>query len=109
MRVKKSYFVGDKCQTNKMKTKLICPNCMSKLKKAEVDIEDAKNKVISYQCPKCDYFSFEPETTMKVVRELREKESPLKIKQKIIKLSKNRIGMYFSKDVIESLKLKSVE
>jgi len=86
-----------------------CPNCKSELKKVKVEIEDAETKVISYQCLKCDYFTFEPETTLKVIRELREKESPLKIKQKIIKLSKNRLGMYFNKDIIESLKLKSGE
>ena len=84
-----------------------CPNCSSKLKKVKVEIEDAKNKVISYQCSKCDYFSFEPKTTLKVINELKSKESPLKIKQKIIKLSKNRIGLYFNKDVIRNLKLKS--
>ena len=86
-----------------------CPNCKSELKKVEVDIEDAKTPVTSYQCPNCDYFSFEPKSTIKVINELKTKESPLKIKQKIIKLSKNRLGMYFNKDIIESLKLKSGE
>ena len=87
----------------------ICPNCKTELRKVEVEIEDTETKVISYQCPKCDYFIFEPETTMKVIRELKAKESPLKIKQKIIKISKNRLGMYFNKDIIKSLKLKSGE
>jgi len=86
-----------------------CPNCKSELKKVEVEIEDAETKVISQQCPECDYFTFEPETTMKIIEELKTKESPLKIKQKIIKLSKDRLGMYFSKDIVESLKLKSGE
>ena len=87
--------------------KAICPKCNSELKKVEVEIEDAKTPAISYQCSKCDYYSFEPQSTMKIIKELKEKESPLKIKQKIIKLSQDRLGMYFSKDVIESLNLQS--
>ena len=83
-----------------------CPNCKSELRKVEVDIEDVENKVMSYQCPECDYFTFEPETTMKVIEELKEKESPLKIKQKIIKLSKDRLGIYFGRDLVKSLELK---
>jgi hypothetical protein len=84
-----------------------CPKCNSDLKKVEVEIEDAKTLAISYQCSKCDYYSFEPQSTMKIINELKEKETPLKIKQKIIKLSQDRLGMYFSKDIIESLNLQS--
>ena len=84
-----------------------CPKCSSDLKKIEVEIEDAKTPAISHQCSKCDYYSFEPESTMKIIKELKEKESPLKIKQKIIKLSQDRLGMYFSKDIVNSLKLES--
>lgn len=88
---------------------MICPNCKSNLKKVRVDIEDAKTKAISYQCPNCDYFSFEPKSSIQVLREIKEKESPLKIKQKIIKLSKDRLGIYFNHDIIRSLNLKSGE
>ena len=62
-----------------------CPNCKSELKKVKIKIEDAETKAISYQCPNCDYFTFEPETTLKIIKEIKEKESPLKIRQKIIK------------------------
>jgi len=88
-----------------------CPNCNQELKEINVDIEDARTPAISYQCPNpnCDYFSFEPITTMKIIKELKEKESPLKIKQKIIKLSQDRLGMYFNQDIIKSLDLKSGE
>lgn len=89
--------------------KQTCPNCKSELKKVKVEIEDAKTKAISYQCPDCGFFSFEPKTTLKIIKEIKEKESPLKIRQKIIKLSKNRLGMYFNRDIIKSLKLKSGE
>ena len=86
---------------------MTCPKCNSELKKVEVEIEDAKIPVVSYQCSKCDYYNFEPQSTMKIINELKEKETPLKIKQRIIKLSQDRLGMYFSKDVIESLNLQS--
>lgn len=86
-----------------------CPNCKSKLNKVKVEIEDAETKAISYQCPNCNFFTFDPENTLKIIKEIKAKESPLKIRQKIIKLSKDRLGMYFSKDIIESLNLKSGE
>jgi len=41
------------------KRKIICPKCKSRLKKVEVKVHGAKEKVVSYQCPKCDYFEFE--------------------------------------------------
>ena len=43
-----------------------CPKCNSDLKKVEVEIEDAKTPAISYQCSNCDYYSFEPQSTMKI-------------------------------------------
>ena len=100
--------MDNKCKTYK-KLKMNCPKCESELKKVKVEIEDADTPAISYQCSKCDYFSFEPKSTIKIINELKQKESPLKIKQKIIKLSQDRLGMYFNKDVIESLNLKSGE
>ncbi len=63
--------------------KMTCPKCNSELKKVEVDIEDARTPAISYQCENCDYYSFEPESTMKIIDEIKQGESPLKIKQKI--------------------------
>ena len=78
-----------------------------KLKKIEVAIHGAKNKAISYQCSKCDYFEFEEKSSRKVVEELR--ETPLKIKQKVIKLSGDRLGIYFGKDLVRSLGLKKGE
>ena len=84
-----------------------CPKCNSNLNKINVAVHGAENRVISYQCPKCDYFEFEPESSRKVVEELR--EAPLKIKQKIIKLSQDRLGIYLIKNVVESLDLKKGE
>jgi len=84
-----------------------CPECESNLKKVEVKVHGAKQKVISYQCPKCDYFEFEPTSSKKVVEELR--ETPLKIKQKIVKLSQDRLGIYFNNHIIRSLNLRKGE
>jgi len=84
-----------------------CPKCRSELRKVEVRVQGARSKAISYQCPDCDYFEFEPVSSEKVVRELR--ETPLKIKQKIVKLSQDRLGMYINRDVARSLNLKGGE
>ncbi len=56
---------------------MVCPKCNNELRKTEVKVYGAKNKVISYQCSKCDYFEFEKKTSRKVIEELR--ENPLKI------------------------------
>src|SRR3989338_4950241 len=84
-----------------------CPNCTAKLNRVKVTVEDAATKAISYQCPNCDYFTFEPKSAVNIVREIKENESPLKLKQKLIKLSKDRLGLYLNKDIINSLNLKS--
>jgi len=84
-----------------------CPKCRSKMKKVEVNVAGAASKATSYQCPQCDYFEFEPESSRKVVEELR--EAPLKIKQKIVKLSQDRLGIYFNSHVARSLNLRKGE
>lgn len=86
-----------------------CPKCSSNLRKVEIGVEGAEQKAISYQCTKCDYVEFEEKSAAKIVKELKSKETPLKIKQKIIKLSQDRIGMYFNKHIVESLDLKAGE
>jgi RNase P subunit RPR2 len=48
-----------------------CPNCKTKLRKVDVNVQWAKNKAISYQCPDCDYFEFEPISSSAVIEELR--------------------------------------
>lgn len=84
-----------------------CPRCEANLRKVEVKVAGAKSKAVSYQCPDCDYFEFEPVSSKIVVEELR--ETTLKIKQKIVKLSQDRLGMYINKDVARSLNLKGGE
>ncbi|MFH1916789.1 MAG: hypothetical protein ABIJ21_05990 [Nanoarchaeota archaeon] len=84
-----------------------CPKCEATLRKVFVSVEGAKQKAISFQCPKCDYFEFEPVSSRKVVEELR--KNPLQIRQKVVKLSQGRLGIYFSKDIIRSINLKPGE
>ena len=84
-----------------------CPECGKSMKRVAVKIEGAKNKAISYQCSKCDYFEFEPISSQKVISELR--ETPLKIKQKIVKLSQDRLGIYLNNNLVRSLNLKKGE
>jgi len=84
-----------------------CPKCNSTMKKVMVSVHGAKQKAISYQCPKCDHFEFEEKSSKKVVEELR--EAPLKIKQKVVKLSQDRLGIYFNSNIVRSLNIKKGE
>ena len=83
-----------------------CPNCSKQLKKVKVNIAGAKTKAVSLQCSSCDYFSFEKDSSEKILKELR---SPLRIRQKVIKLSGDRLGIYFSNDVVRSLGIEKGE
>lgn len=84
-----------------------CPSCNATLKKVEVTVSGATSAVTSYQCSACDYFEFEPVSSRKVIQELQ--ETPLKIKQKVVKLSQDRLGIYFNSNIVRSLDLKSGE
>ncbi len=84
-----------------------CPKCKSKLRRISVEVENAETKAISYQCSKCNYFSFEPKSAVEVIKEIKARETPLLIQQRIIKLSKGRLGMYFNKDIVRSLQLEA--
>lgn len=77
------------------------------MKKINVKVQGANTKAVSYQCKKCDYFEFDKESSLKVVEELR--DTPLKIKQKIVKLSQDRLGIYFNNNIVRSLDLQKGE
>lgn len=83
-----------------------CPKCDRRMKKVKVSIGDAKNKAVSYQCA-CGHFEFDRPSSKKVVKELQEKECALNIQQKIIKLSRDRLGIYINSDIVRCLDLKS--
>ena len=84
-----------------------CPKCNKKLKEVKVKVAGATSKAKSYQCLSCDYFSFEQKSSERVLNELY--ETPLKIEQKVIKLSGERLGIYFNKHITKSLNLKKGE
>lgn len=84
-----------------------CPKCGGKLRKVSVAVEGVHRKADSYQCSSCDFFMFEKVSAQKVIKEL--KETPLKIRQRVIKLSKDRLGMYLNTNVVRSLNIKKGE
>jgi len=86
---------------------LVCPKCKSSMKKVHVNISGVKNKALSYQCTKCDYFEFEHASSKKIIEELH--DAALKMRQKIVKISQGRLGMYINKDIARSLNLKGGE
>ncbi len=86
-----------------------CPNCRSEMRKVDVSAEGTDHMVASFQCNKCDYVKFEQESANRVILELKANETPLKIRQKIVKLSKDRLGTYFNSNIIRSLDLKPGE
>ncbi len=79
-----------------------CTNCNGKLRTVLVSVHGARSKAKSYQCTKCDYFTFDTNSSAKVLSEL----SPLKIKQQIVKLSADRLGIYLNSHIVRSLGLK---
>ena len=86
-----------------------CPRCESKIRKVKVAIEGTRLKAISMQCINCDYFVFDQKSMEKAIADIKSRENPIVIKQKIIKLSKDRLGTYFNKNIISSLGLKPGE
>lgn len=86
-----------------------CPQCNHNLKKVEVKVQDAGSPVTSFQCGKCSYFDFEENSIHKVINEIRHKETVLKIKQKVVKLSQDRLGIYFNNHVVRSLGIQKGE
>ena len=86
-----------------------CPKCKLQMKDVSVNIQDADSPVLSHQCSRCGYFDFEEKSINRAIEEIKVKEQPLSIQQKIIKLSHGRLGMYISKDVARCLNLRGGE
>jgi len=84
-----------------------CTECGGKLRKVNVTVEGTRKKAVSYQCGSCDFFMFEKASAESVLKDLR--ETPLKIRQRIIKLSKDRLGMYLNTNVVRSLNIQKGE
>lgn len=84
-----------------------CPKCGKKLARIWVKVEHAKSKALSYQCGKCPWWYFDKPSSEQVLEEIRAHD--LKIKQKLVKLSADRLGIYFNSHIIRSLNLKKGE
>ena len=84
-----------------------CPECNNLMKEVKVKIQDADSLVSSYQCAKCGHFDFEDTSINIAIREIKERETPLKIRQKLVKISQDRLGIYLNKDIIRSLHLRA--
>ena len=69
-----------------------CADCKKEMEKRDIELDSSLKVVLNY-CKKCQ----------KVVMG---EEPPLKIKQNLIKLSKDHIGMYFNQNIVRSLGLK---
>ncbi len=91
-----------------------CKKCGGSLEKFSVDVEDSGLPSEGFECKKCGELFFDEKKSKAVVEDLKRtkllKELPvLSIRQKIIKLSKNRLGFYFNKDLARCAKLKAGE
>ncbi|MFH1587395.1 MAG: hypothetical protein ABID38_06055 [Candidatus Diapherotrites archaeon] len=88
--------------------------CGGNLKKFKVDVEDSDLPSEGFECTKCGELFFDEEKSKKVVEDLKRKEilkelPALSIKQKIVKLSKDRLGFYLNKDIARCTGLKAGE
>lgn len=88
-----------------------CPDCGKEMEKVQVLVEDAESKAESLQCGECGHVEFEPQSAKAVVTELRLRGPvpALEIEQRIVKLSHERLGIYFNRHVVRSLNLEPGE
>lgn len=91
-----------------------CKKCGGRLARFKVDVEDSDLPSEGFECRKCGELLFDEEKSRAVVENLKKKEllrelPVLSIKQKVIKLSKNRLGFYFNKDIARCTNLKGGE
>ena len=85
----------------KMKT---CNKCNGNLEKLEVHVEDTDKTTTGWKCKDCGEYYFDQAESKAIYEDLSQKETPaLNIKQKIVKLSKDRLGIYLNKDVIRCI------
>ncbi|HIH21371.1 MAG: hypothetical protein J4478_00535 [Candidatus Diapherotrites archaeon] len=88
-----------------------CKKCGGRLKKFKVEVEGSDLHSEGFECVKCGELFFDEEKSRKVVADLRKREfleelPALSIKQKVVKLSKDRLGFYFNKDIARCVNLK---
>ncbi len=91
-----------------------CKKCGGKLERFAVEVEDSDLPSEGFECKKCGELFFDEKKSKAIAEDLKKKESfkelpALSIRQKVIKLSKNRLGFYFNKDLARCAKLKAGE
>jgi hypothetical protein len=91
-----------------------CKKCGGGVEKFAVKVEDSDLPSRGFECKKCGELFFDEKKSKAIVAHLKKKEllgdlPALSIRQKIIKLSKNRLGFYFNKDIARCAKLKAGE
>lgn len=91
-----------------------CKKCGGSLKMFNVEVEGSGLHSKGFECTKCGELFFEREKGREIVEDLRQKEflkelPALSIKQKVVKLSKDRLGFYFNKDIVRCVNLKHGE
>lgn len=91
-----------------------CKKCGGTLERFALEVEDSDLPSEGFECRKCGELFFDERKSKEVVEDLKRKEllnelPALSIKQKVIKLSKNRLGFYFNKDIARCAKLKAGE
>ncbi len=82
-----------------------CRVCGGELKELEVRVEGSDITSKGWKCKICGHYVFDEEGGRTIVDDLEtseaiEKLPALNIEQRIIKLSKDRLGMYLPKDVV---------
>lgn len=61
------------CAVNEDIEIMKCKKCNSEMKIVEVEVKGTSSKSMSYQCPNCDYYEFEPNSSENVLKGLRRK------------------------------------
>ena len=81
------------------------------MEEIRVNVQGAGLSAKGWECPKCGDIKFDKESGLKVIEELEKKKlnCPLNMEQKITKLSYNRLGFYFNRDIVRCLDLKPGE
>ena len=91
-----------------------CKKCGGVLKEFNIEVEGSGLHSEGFECTKCGELFFESEKGREIVEDLRQREflkelPALSIKQKVVKLSKDRLGFYFNKDIARCVNLKPGE
>ena len=91
-----------------------CKKCGGTLKRFAVKAENSDLGSEGFECKQCGELLFDEKKSKAIDEDHKRKDlcqelPALSIRQKVIKLSKNRLGFYFNKDIARCAKLKAGE